>query len=87
MSGQAMNAKLHALGVIYKQGDQWLLYSKYQTTGWTSSKTILVDKTDGTQKAVMQTKWTQKGRLGLYELLKCHGLLPLIEREDGEAEG
>ena len=33
MSGQAMNHKLHDLGVIYKQGNTWLLYSKYQRTG------------------------------------------------------
>ncbi len=82
MSGQAMNHKLHDLGVIYKQGDTWLLYSKYQRTGWTHSETIMVTKTDGTQKAVMHTKWTQKGRLGLYELLKWHSILPLIETAD-----
>ena len=82
MSGQAMNHKLHDLGVIYKQGDTWLLYSKYQRTGWTHSETIMVTKSDGTQKAVMHTKWTQKGRLGLYELLKQHGILPLIETAD-----
>lgn len=82
MSGQAMNHKLHDLGVIYKQGNTWLLYSKYQRTGWTHSETIMVDKADGTQKAVMHTKWTQKGRLGLYELLKQHGILPLIETVD-----
>lgn len=82
MSGQAMNHKLHDLGVIYKQGNTWLLYSKYQRTGWTHSETIMVDKADGTQKAVMHTKWTQKGRLGLYDLLKQHGILPLIETED-----
>lgn len=82
MSGQAMNHKLHDLGVIYKQGDTWLLYSKYQRTGWTHSETIMVTKTDGTPKAVMHTKWTQKGRLGLYELLKRHGILPLIETAD-----
>lgn len=82
MSGQAMNHKLHDLGVIYKQGNTWLLYSKYQRTGWTRSETIMVDKADGTQKAVMHTKWTQKGRLGLYELLKRHGILPLIETAD-----
>lgn len=82
MSGQAMNHKLHDLGVIYKQGDTWLLYSKYQRTGWTHSETIIVTKSDGTQKAVMHTKWTQKGRLGLYELLKRHGILPLIETAD-----
>lgn len=82
MSGQAMNHKLHDLGVIYKQGDTWLLYSKYQRTGWTHSETIMVTKSDGTQKAVMHTKWTQKGRLRLYELLKRHGILPLIETAD-----
>lgn len=82
MSGREMNAKLHDLKVQYKQGSTWLLYSKYQKTGWTHSDTIVVDRIDGTKKAVMQTKWTQKGRLGLYELLKSNGVLPLIERDD-----
>ncbi|MSA19889.1 phage antirepressor [Ligilactobacillus ruminis] len=81
MSGRALNATLHDFGVIYKQGETWFLYAKYQKTGWTHSETIMVDKKDGTQKAVLNTKWTQKGRLGLYELLKAHGILPLIERE------
>ena len=80
MSGKKMNALLHDLGVQYRQGHTWLLYSKYQKTGWTHSDTIMVDKADGSQKAVMQTKWTQKGRLGLYELLKAHDILPLIEQ-------
>lgn len=82
MSGREMNAKLHDLKVQYKQGSTWLLYSKYQKTGWTHSDTIVVDRADGTKKAVLQTKWTQKGRLGLYELLKTNGILPLIERDD-----
>lgn len=81
MSGRALNAILHDLGVIYKQGKTWLLYAKYQKTGWTHSETIMVDKKDGTQKAVLNTKWTQKGRLGLYELLKTRGILPLIEQK------
>ena len=81
MSGRALNATLHDFGVIYKQGETWFLYAKYQKTGWTHSETIMVDKKDGTQKAVLNTKWTQKGRLGLYELLKANGILPLIERE------
>lgn len=82
MSGQELNRKLHELGVIYRQGNVWLLYSKYQRTGWTQSETFMAPKPDGTQKAVMHTKWTQKGRLGLYELLKQNGILPLIETED-----
>lgn len=81
MSGRAMNRKLHELKVIYKQGQTWLLYAKYQKTGWTHSETVMVPKKDGTEKAVLNTKWTQKGRLGMYELLKSNGIIPLIEQE------
>ena len=76
-----MNKKLHQLGVIYKQGQTWLLYAKYQKTGWTHSETVMVKKKDGTEKAVLNTKWTQQGRLGLYELLKNHNIIPLIEQD------
>lgn len=82
MSGRGMNQKLHELGVIYRQGRTWLLYAKYQKTGWTHSETIMVKKKDGSEKPVMYTKWTQKGRLGLYELLKQNDILPLIEKAD-----
>lgn len=82
MSGKAMNTKLHELGVQYRQGKVWLLYSKYQKLGWTHSETHMVLKKDGTEKAVVNTKWTQKGRLGLYELLKEHGILPVIEQPE-----
>lgn len=81
MSGRALNKKLHDLGVIYKQGNTWLLYAKYQLTGWTHSDTTIVQCKDGTEKAVLNTKWTQKGRLGLYELLKQENILPLIEQD------
>lgn len=82
MSGAGMNKLLHELGVQYRQGGTWLLYAKYQRTGWTHSETKMVPRKDGTEKAVLNTKWTQKGRLGLYELLKANGYLPLIEKED-----
>lgn len=82
LSCGAMNRKLSELGVIYKEGDTWLLRDKYQHEGWTISKVVLKDKTDGPQKAIMHTKWTQKGRLGLYELLKKHNIWPLIEVAD-----
>lgn len=82
LSGWAMNKKLNELGVIYKEGGTWLLCEKYQHEGWTLSKVFLKDQTGGTQKAIIHTKWTQKGRLGLYELLKKHNILPLIEVAD-----
>lgn len=79
MSGKAMNAKLHELGIIYKLGEQWLLYSKYQSCGYTHSETVAIKHTDGRSDVKLNTKWTQKGRLFLYNKLKCHGVLPMIE--------
>lgn len=75
-----MNKKLHELGVQYKQGGQWLLYSKYQNKGYTHSRTINITRSDGRSDVRMQTEWTQKGRLFLYELLKKNGILPIIEQ-------
>lgn len=63
MSGKAMNTLLHELGVQYKQGTTWLLYAKYQKNGWTHSETVMITDKDGNEKAVLNTKWTQKGRL------------------------
>lgn len=86
MSGREMNSLLHDLGVQYRQSGTWLLYSKYQKTGWTQSETRMIPMDDRTEKAVLNTKWTQKGRLGLYELLKKHGYLPMIEQDLVETE-
>ena len=82
MSGEAMNALLHELGIQYKQSDQWLLYAKYQSKGYTHSHTIDITRSDGSPDVKMNTKWTQKGRLFLYDTLRRHGTLPMIERSD-----
>lgn len=81
MSGTAMNRKLHELGIQYNLSGQWLLYAKYQDKGYTHSETVPIYHTDGTTGTRLNTKWTQKGRLFLYNLLKEHNLLPMIERE------
>lgn len=83
MSARTMNKKLHALGVQYKQGSQWFLYAKYQNRSYTSSETISVIQSDGREKVVMNTKWTLKGRIFLYNLLKEEGILPMLEKEIG----
>lgn len=80
MSGQAMNELLHKLEVQFKQSGQWLLYSKYHDCGYTHSNTVDITHKDGTKDVKMNTKWTQKGRLFLYGLLKESGYLPLIEQ-------
>lgn len=80
MAGAKMNNLLHDLGIQYKQHGQWLLYSKYANQGYTKSKTgYYVDENDQAYSYI-HTKWTQKGRLFLYEQLKSIGVLPLIEQ-------
>lgn len=80
MSGRKMNEVLHDLKVIYKMGQQWLLYSRYQACGYTASETVEIERSDGRKDIVLNTKWTQKGRLFLYDLLKRKEILPVIER-------
>lgn len=80
MSGRKLNNILHNLGVQYKQGAQWLLYSKYHDKGYTHSYTVDIIRKDGREDVVMETKWTQKGRLFLYELLKSNDIYPTIEK-------
>lgn len=82
MSAQKMNKLLHNLKVQFKQSNQWLLYSNYHDKGYTHSKTVDITKRDGSKDIKMQTKWTQKGRLFIYELLKNNEILPLIESNE-----
>lgn len=82
MSGRTMNKLLHDLHVQYKQGGQWLLYSQHQSMGYTHSETIEIHHNSGFYETKMETKWTQKGRLFLYELLKNVEVLPVIERDN-----
>lgn len=77
MSAMALNKKLHELGVQYKQGDIWLMYAKYQDKGYTQTSTHVIDA----DNSKISTKWSQKGRLFVYDLLKSEGILPVIERE------
>lgn len=81
MSGIAMNQKLHELGIQYKQSDQWLLYERHHDKGYTASETFVVEDVNGLERVVMNTKWTMKGRVFLYNLLKEQGIIPTIERQ------
>ena len=80
MSGRAMNKVLADLEIIYQMAGQWLLYSRYQAKGYTHSKSFAFNHADGRPDVKMTTEWTQKGRLFLYQKLKKHGILPVIEQ-------
>ena len=79
-SAKRMNQFLHEMGVQYKQGNTWLLYQRYAEKGYTSTRTNTHLGKDGDVHTSVHTYWTQAGRLFIYDLLKEHGVLPLVER-------
>lgn len=79
MTAIQFNKQLNDIGIQHKVGKQWILYRKYLDQGYVQSETIKIDRR-GIPDTVMNTKWTQKGRLFLYNELKKHGIVPVIER-------
>lgn len=84
MSAKKFNSTLHDMGIQFKQGDTWVLYSKYQGSGYLKTKTHSYADADGKIHSKEHSYWTQKGRLFLYDLLKNKGVMPLIEKYDME---
>lgn len=74
-----MNEYLHEKGIQFKQGDIWLLYQKYAPNGYTKTNTHIYEDSKGIQHTKVHTKWTQKGRLFIYEQLKADSIYPQIE--------
>ena len=81
MSAIAFNKLLNEHKIQYKQSGTWLLYNKYADKGYTQSKTSEYTTSTGEIKTSIHTYWTQKGRLFLYDFLKEHNILPVIEIE------
>ena len=86
LSGQQLNQILHEDKVQYKLNGQWLLYQKHQDKGYTKSQTIDVLHNSGERTVKMNTKWSQKGRLFIHELLSKREIIPSIDREHDKAQ-
>lgn len=80
MSVKKLNKLLFDFGIQRKVNGQWILYAKYLPFGYVHSKYVSFTHSDGRPDVSMNTEWTQKGRLFLYEELKKRDILPLIEQ-------
>ena len=81
LSAYELNKTLNEQRVIRKVGGQWILYAEHMNKGYTKSETITVKKKNGTEKVVPNTKWTQKGRLFIHNLLETLGIKANMDRE------
>lgn len=80
MTARKFNSLLRDLGIQHKVRNQWILYSKYINKGYVHSATHNFTHRDGNPDVSLNTEWTQKGRLFLYEELRKNDILPLIEQ-------
>jgi len=76
MSAVVFNRLLRELKIQRKVRGVWILYSRFQSKGYTALRTCSAGK----EKSVTFTCWTQRGRKFIYDTLKQHGLVPQIER-------
>lgn len=80
MTAIAFNQLLHAYGIQYRDGDNWILYSRYIGKGYVKDVPFEYIKKNGQKAVKSTTQWTQRGRAFLYEYLKSNQIFPLIEQ-------
>lgn len=73
ISAQKLNKLLHEARLQRKVNKQWVLYSEHMGKSYTDSDTITIMRSDGREDTVLQTRWTQKGRLKIHEIMTEFG--------------
>ena len=70
MSAVSLNKLLKQLNVIYRSGDTWVLYHKYQNKGYTGTKTVTFHDSLGNKQTAVHTYWTEVGREFIHRTVK-----------------
>ena len=73
LSAQKLNKLLHQARLQRRVGKQWVLYTEHMNRGYTKSHTIEIVRSDGRPDTQPQTRWTQKGRLKIHEIMTDFG--------------
>lgn len=76
--GASFNELLHGFRIQFKTGGTWALYQPYSKMGYA----VTAPETLKNGLTVTHLRWTQKGRMFLYNLLKREGIVPVIERRE-----
>ncbi len=85
MSAYKLNKILFDEHIQRKVNDQWILYKEHMNFGYTKSETIPIIRSDGSEDTKLQTKWTQKGRLMIHNILTGRGIQANLDKRDKTA--
>lgn len=81
ISAKQLNKILHEEGLQHCINGQWILYRRHMGKGYTKSETIPITRSDGRTDTRIYTKWTQKGRILIHEILTRRGILAVMDRQ------
>lgn len=84
LTAHKLNKILHDEGVQRKVGEQWVLYRNYMGNGYTKSETVPIQYSNGNMGSRLFTKWSQKGRLMIHEILTKRGIKAIMDLENEE---
>lgn len=77
LTAQQLNRILNEARIQYKVNGQWVLYKEHIGKGYTKSMTYPVSP----DRYELHTRWTQKGRLMVHNLLESKGIKANIDKE------
>lgn len=86
LSATALNQILHEDKIQYLVNKQWVLYRQYDGKGYTQSYSFDFKHKDGTPDVKMNTRWTQRGRLFIHEILEKREIRANIDKDYSDAK-
>lgn len=86
MTANRLNLILKTAGVQRKVNGQWVLSAPYRGKGYTESKTFLYTHSDGSPDSKTSTRWTQRGRRAIHEILAGQGIIPVVDMAEEKAQ-
>lgn len=82
ISAKRLNRILYEERIQHNVNGQWVLYRNNMGKGYTKSETVRYPKGDGTYGTKLLTKWTQRGRLKIHEILTSRGIQAVMDMEN-----
>ena len=69
-----LTAYLKKKGIIFRQSGRWMTTADHSGKGYTKTRTVAFDHSDGRPDTTVYTVWTEPGRLFLHRICNAHKL-------------